>query len=270
MKSFFTKTKRTVAAGLVLLCFALAFFGCIHFHSDSKEYDPFPGEFEETKLICRELDMTFYVFNYNYVNATYTLDGTTYYGNVSFYNRSLFFALSFYASDSESSRLGTMHAAYHYDEKTDTVVLSHVRFREKGSETDSETFPENLTLERAGSIAQTPTARLSAEEIEMTLDSFSDIDGFYKGEVSFDGIRVPLIAVKDYETGRYVFHLEVVECDEIRWDRFRFPPMTFETFDGRIVATVKGGTDLEYYRVWFQYYRDIETITFRPVPIETE
>ena len=98
----------------------------------------------------------------------------------------------------------------------------------------------------------------------------SDIDGFYKGEVSFDGIRVPLIAVKDYETGRYVFDLKVVECDEIRWDRFRFPPMTFETFDDRTVATVKGGTDLEYYRVWFQYYRDIETITFRPIPIETE
>ena len=42
---------------------------------------------------------------------------------------------------------------------------------------------KTLTFEMAGAIAQEPEARWYCQEIDMYIDSFSDVDGYYKGEM---------------------------------------------------------------------------------------
>ena len=260
MKTVFTKAKRIAAAGFVLFFLCAGFFGC----APAKIiHDPFPGDFEGTKWICREANIVFYVPEGGSVICTYTVGETTCRGYVWDSNRGrLRLSAELYSSAARtgSRPFGYLNADYHYDEETGTLVLSNARFRERGSDDNSPDFPETLTFDRVGNVATTPSAHWVADELDLYLDSFDDLPSYYRGEIVIDGETHVAYAVEEspnrfwltYDKGSNLIYL------------------VFDISEDKIVATVDGyGTHEEYlfkasYPTWYQYFYDLKTITFRP------
>ena len=258
MKAFFTKIMRTVAAGFVLLFLCALLFGC---KPPRYFYDPFPGDFEGTKWICREADIVFYVPEGGSVIGTYTVGETTYRGYVRDSNRGrLRLSAELYSSAARtgSRPFGYLNADYHYDEETGTLVLSNARFRERGSDDVSPDFPETLTFDRVGNVATTPSAHWVADEMDLYLDSFYDLPSYYRGEIVIDGETYPCYA---FEVSPNRFW---VECD----GKGGLIYLVFEVSEDKIVASVDDYGREEYlfeatYPTWYRYFYDLKTITFR-------
>ena len=70
----------------------------------------------------------------------------------------------------------TVNTLYNYE---DDRILCTV----KNSEMEAFGEGDTLTFDPAGRIAQTPEARWRCEETNMYLDSFSDADGYFSGEI---------------------------------------------------------------------------------------
>lgn len=258
MKAFFTKIMRTVASGLVLFCVCALLFGCM---PAKIIHDPFPGDFEGTKWVCREADIVFYIPEGGSVIGTCTVGETTYRGYVYNSNRgrlSLSAELYSPAARTGSRPFGYLNADYHYDEETGTLVLSNARFRERGSDDNSPDFPETLTFDRVGNVVTTPSAHWVADEMDLYLDSFYDLPSYYRGEIVIDGETYPCYA---FEVSPNRFW---VECD----GKGGLIYLVFEVSEDKIVASVDDYGREEYlfkatYPTWYRYFYDLKTITFR-------
>ncbi len=258
MKTVLTKAKRIVAAGFVLLFLCALLFGCM---PAKIIHDPFPGDFEGTKWVCREADIVFYELERGVVIGTYTVGETTYRGKVNDSNRgrlTLYAELYSSAARTGSRPFGYLNADYHYDEETGTLVLSNARFRERGSDDVSPDFPETLTFDRAGTVATTPSAHWVADEMDLYLDSFDGVPSYYCGEIVIDGETHVAYAVE--ESPNFFW---------LTYDKGNLIYLVFDVSEDRIVATVDGyGAHEEYlfkasYPTWYQYFYDLKTITFR-------
>ena len=257
MKAFSTKIMRTVAAGLVLFCVCALLFGCM---PAKIIHDPFPGDFEGTKWVCREADIVFYELERGVVIGTYTVGETTYRGNVYNGNRgrlTLYAELYSSAARTGSRPFGYLNAGYHYDEETGTLVLSNARFRERGSDDVSPDFPETLTFDRAGTVATTPSAHWVADEMGLYLDSFDGVPSYYRGEIVIEGEPCIAYAV-EVSPNRY----------RLSCEKGRLIYLIFEVSEDKIVASAEGYEWDEHefkstYPTWYQYFYDLNTVTFR-------
>ena len=257
MKAFSTKIMRTVASGLVLLCICALLFGCM---PAKIIHDPFPGDFEGTKWVCREADIVFYELERGAVIGTYTVGETTYRGYVNDSNRgrlTLYAELYSSAARTGSRPFGYLNADYHYDEETGTLVLSNARFRERGSDDISPDFPDTLTFDRAGTVATTPSAHWVADEMDLYLDSFDGVPSYYRGEIVIEGEPCIAYAV-EISPNRY----------RLSCEKGQLIYLIFEVSENMIVASVEGyeRDEQEFksmYPTWYQYFYDLNTVTFR-------
>ena len=257
MKTVFTKAKRIAAAGFVLLFLCAGFFGC----APAKYfYDPFPDDFEGTKWVCREADIVFYALERGVVICTYTVGETTYRGNVYNSNRGrLILSAELYSSAARtgSRPFGYLNADYHYDEETGTLLLSDARLYERGGGGVPLDFPETLTFDRAGTVAATPSAHWVADELDLYLDSFDDLPSYYRGEIVIEGEPSVAYAV-EISPNRY----------RLSCEKGRLIYLIFEVSEDMIVASVEGYEWDEHdfkstYPTWYQYFYDLNTVTFR-------
>ena len=257
MKAFSTKIMRTVAAGLVLFCVCALLFGCM---PAKIIHDPFPGDFEGTKWVCREADIVFYELERGAVIGIYTVGETTYRGYVYNSNRgrlTLYAELYSSAARTGSRPFGYLNADYHYDEETGTLVLSNASFRERGSDDVSPDFPETLTFDRAGTVATTPSAHWVADEMDLYLDSFDGVPSYYRGEIVIEGEPCIAYAV-EVSPNRYWLSCE----------KGGLIYLIFEVSEDKIVASVEGYEWDEHqfkstYPTWYQYFYDLNTVTSR-------
>lgn len=257
MKPPFKKALRLARGALVLLCICALLFGCV---PAKFVHDPFPDDFEGTKWVCREADVVFFALEGGVVIGTYTVGETTYRGRVRCNTRGgTRISADLYAPTAESDAwpFGDLYAGYHYDEETGTLVLSNARFRERGSDDESPDFPETLTFDRVGKVATTPSAHWVADEMDLYLDSFDDAEFYYRGEIVIDGETYTCYAVEESPNRFWV------TCD-----KGRLVYLIFDVSEDRIVATVNVYEQDKYlfkstYSLWYQYFDDLNTITFR-------
>ena len=292
MKLFFKKKSRIACSVLALFCLfalALGLSGCVTHncmrakHSErylnGREEGLYPtqSDFPYTKWTCRELDLSFNLYHTfeTYFTGNYVVDGKQYNLLGQFSNEYIRFA--FYDPEQprdpkdyydaltyrNSSTFGTLRVYYEYQKDTGVLLCSEIDYEAD----DGGTVPETLTFEQTGQIDQSPKTRWVADEIDWYFDSFSDADGYYEGEIVVDGVRFRIWAIEVGNGGLY--ELDSRKIDDWTDGYSFFPDMFFEFFDDRIVATLaypvswRGSN-----RLWYKYYRDVETVTFRPAPTE--
>ena len=276
MKSLAAKTKRTIRAGLLLLCAVFLLSGCITFRMKTVD-DAFIYEFPETKWVCREADIVLYQLRGNAGGAFafYTVDGVTYRGDAYFNNRwSLDFSIAFYPPDAEirAKSFCSVSGGFHYDEEAGALVCSDVqRYRRTDDgETVYDPFPETLTFDCVGKIAEVETrdARWVADEMDLYLDSFAGVDGYYRGEIVLDK-ETYQVYLTPYLSERYSLYVTGLINVSSYWLE-----MTLDVSEDRIVATpLVDRSENEhmfqvFYPRWYKYFDDISSITFHRTAIE--
>ena len=147
--------------------------------------------------------------------------------------------------------LGEIKAGYTYEKETETIVLDCRSVKP----INGETIPKTLTLDRAGTVAQTPEKRWVADELDLYLDAYSDVDVYMKGEITLDGKTYPVYAFETGNSDYYELYVNNSATYAVS--------MVFRFFDDRIEAIRnEGGVMMEYWDP------TLTRVTFHPAPIE--
>ena len=278
MNSYFVKALRIATAFLVLVCLSFSFCGCFSYLKlkieEKQGKYPTDNDFPNTRWCCRELDLVLDMIENCGTYGFYSENGKQYRVYAGFL-KGKSHLLDFYlyssaevtASDYDPSLVhydqinaGSICTSYYYEKDSGTIVCSV----SSCNLADGEMIPETLTFEQTGLIAQTPKTRWVAEGLDLYLDSYSDIEGYYKGEIMLDGEKRVIQAV---EVGNDHFFMLLDE-------RSHLPYMWFEISEDWIVATATDYMRYNdqayrmYFRDWYDNYKDVKTITFHPASVE--
>jgi hypothetical protein len=268
--------KKTMAIILCLATMALL-FGCgpsAHYLNQKKQgLLPDTGNFPNTKWTCRELDMYLYMFGYRerYMVGTYKVDGVSYRVVATFEFDTFNFEIysSTQISESEHSPAmvhcdqifcGFIYTNYKFDKKTETFICS-LRNTEP---VHKETIPDTLTFYKSEDIAQNSSMRWYAQELDLYLDSFIDVDCYFRGQISIDGERCYVHA---FEIGNNSFFALSIENEKVNTSisgtTSLLIRMYFEINENQIIAKVSDEyiANTEMFPYW--PYGDV-IITFKP------
>lgn len=217
---------RLFSALLLLFCLAALIApltGCSPnaAYLQSKKEGKFPtsDDFPLTKWVCREKNLYFCMLDgregemygeYSDGITFHTVTASTLYGSlVLAFSPKHNTEVSWPDDESENTfckapqeAVKTVSTLYSYENGR---ILCTVR------NSEMEAFSENdtLTFDPAGRIAQTPEARWRCEETNMYLDSFSDADGYFSGEIILGEKRHSVQAFRRHGDNYYRFSLNV-------------------------------------------------------------
>ena len=220
MKSFSAYVFRLFKAMLLLFIIALL-CGCVATPGVRRRTKKInPSNFPNTVWTCKEIDMVLYMIEGSMkdVVGTYTVNGKEYYLDALYgpYT-SVGFYLYSYADGAVSERdpallhyqatyVGFIGAKLKYQDETGDLIAEVENYK-PFDESFPKTIPEELTFEQTGTFGETPETRWVAEELDLYLDSFSDTDKYYSGEMKIDGEPYRVYARDD---GKY-FQLVLIE-----------------------------------------------------------
>ena len=261
---------------IVLLCFSVLLSGCApslrFLHEKKRGKYPDTGDFPNTKWACQEIDLVIYMFDYSerYMVGTYSVKDVSYRVVATFeyasFNFIFYSSTEIAPSENDSSMVhcnqipaGFLYTNYSYQKDTETIISSVVNCEQ----VDGETIPNTLTFQKAGTITQSKEMRWNAEELDMYLESFSDVDHYFRGEITIDGERCYIHA---FEVGNNHYYMLSVENGKInRLKSGTVSPlvrMSFEISEDRIIATVSDECILR--QEAYPYWGDQKTITLKP------
>ena len=213
----------------VLLCICMLLNSCFFMpmgpslefqRKKAQGFYPDTADFPNTKWVCREINMYFYMLDYEEgtMVGEYTYNGKSYRVLAGFAFSALDFNLisSTKVSESEykvrdtqtplisceSDFCGNINTEYIYE--NGTIVCSVRNYRA----VDGECIPNTLTFDKVESIAQQPETRWYCEELDMYIDSFYDAKGYYRGSITIDGKQ---LFVHAYEIGNSSYFEFMVE-----------------------------------------------------------
>ena len=209
------------SAVCILLCLSILFLNsCVpswqYLRGEKQGIYPKTEDFPNTKWVCNEIDLSFYMFAYaeNTMSGIYTVDNVSYRVVAGFDWAELNFniysdttvSVSEY-SDSMVHRVqegscAYIYTSYTYDKATGSLVCS----LDSCESVNGEVIPETLTFYQSGSIAQKPSIRWEAEEIPMFLEAYSDTPGYFQGEIIIDGVANYVHAI---EIGNNYYQLSI-------------------------------------------------------------
>ena len=277
MKSVSSKVLRTALVLLVLLGFFFTLCGCVATPGVRRRTKKInPSNFPNTVWTCKEIDMVLYMIEGSMkdVVGTYTVNEKEYYLDAQYgpYTSVGFYVYSYSektVSENDPSLVrykasfaGFFGGKMDYEDETGNLIVKVSNY-EQNDASLPETFPEKLTFEKTGTFGKTPNTRWVAEELDLYLDSFSDTDKYYVGEIKIDGEPYRVYARDD---GKY-FQLVLIERKETSQQvfsiRHELVCLSFAVSDEEIVATRVEGDFSEKY-----WNPDVKTITFHPAPIE--
>jgi len=242
---------------------------------EKRGFYPTAKDFPNTKWVCREMDMSIYMFDYDesYMIGTCKIEDVSYrvvawffYGSWTF---ELFSSTEILVSEHSTSMVncnrlsfGHIYTDYRFDKGTNTIVCSNVNYDIINIK--EETIPQSLTFDKIGLIAQETNMRWYANEIDMYLDSFNDIDCFFRGEIVIDGKKCYIHAL---EVGNGAYFMLSIENGKVNnllsGTTSELIYMSFEIKEDQIIAKVSDEYLTEPYRFGDWPYGDV-IITFTP------
>lgn len=212
------------AFNAILLCVSIVLLNsCVpsreYLENKEKGLYPDASDFPNTKWSCREIDMSFYMLDYaeSTIIGEYTVNGENYriVGVCEFseLNFSIYSSTQIDLSitldelgnpfvNCEQILSGYLDTNYKY--QNESIVCS-IR---NSQAVAAEIIPSTLTFEKVQMIAQQPSVRWCAQEINMYLDSFSDVNGYLKGEMVFNGKKCFVHAFEIGNNGFYRVSIE--------------------------------------------------------------
>lgn len=233
--------------------------------------------FPNTKWVCRELDICFYMLDYDerYMIGTYTVGNESYRVVAVFEFDHLDFeiysstqiSLSEYAKGDDDismvhcDRVSCGYICTNYIFKNKTIVCSLRNYQS----VDGEAIPTTLTFDNTGFIAQDVAMRWSAQELDMYLDSFRDISGYFRGEIVVNGEKCYVHAFEIGNNNYFMLSIENGKVNNLRpGTTSPLICMYFEMYENKIVAKISD----EYFSnsVAFPYWEyNNAPITFKPL-----
>lgn len=213
------KISKSIVFAVLLLAVMLSSFGCgPSWQVQQLEEQgklPTARDFPNTKWVCRELDMYFYTLDYGETTSVgeldidgkkYRVDLTFSLGTVDIALRDSVSYLSDVYTNSKGARFQEIdltwcwsyHGSYIYENDILSFNL------QVGSEKITD-FPRSLTFEKVGLIAQHPDCRWYAEELDMYIESFSDAENYFEGEIVLNGEKSFLYSYEIGNDNVYVF-----------------------------------------------------------------
>lgn len=222
---------------------------------------PDTADFPYTKWTCREIDLSINMFGYgeHTMIGTYQVDGTSYHV-VSHFGFDTFDFYFYPVGEECITYCGAIFTEYYYDKAESVLVCSPSEMSEPAK---NETIPKTLTFEKVDTIANTATTRWVAEGVdglEMYLDSFSDVDGYFRGEMVVEGEK-RIIQAMNTKNNEYELNFEKFGTSH------SLITMYFVMSDGKILATTGGTCDQNPGAYPYWEYGKI-SITFRPQTVQ--
>lgn len=102
----------------------------------------------------------------------------------------------------EQEKAGFLYTEYFYENETLNCTIVNADLPAEN------VVPKKLTFKKEGQIAQMADSRWRCEEIDMYIESFCDIDGYYKGEIVLEGKICPVQAFEVGNGNLFVFSVE--------------------------------------------------------------
>jgi hypothetical protein len=134
--------------------------------------------------------------------------------------------------------------------------------------THGQPIPQTLTFEKEKAIAQAPDTRWRCEEVDMYINSFSDAEDYYKGEIVIDGQKYDIRAFEVGNDNYYKITIENGRINNLKTGTTSpFVDMVFQYDGERIIAQI---TDDHINWMYDEYkYLGYEgtTLTFIEEPI---
>ena len=269
--------KKVIICVLLLFCFVFT-TGCVPntVFLDQREQGVYPttADFPNTKWICRELDMVLNVFELTeYMVGTYKVNSESYRAVVTFEFDQI--TINFYSSTNvlksgnsnsmvrcEPILCGYIYGTYFFDKETETIVCSI----SNSMSVNAETIPQELTFEKVGAIQLEQEYRWHAQKLDMYLDSFLGVDGYYSGEIILEGDTLYINALEVGNNNYYVLSIENDKLNNLKLGTTSpLIYMYFEIENDKITAMVcdRYLSEIEAFPYW--PYSDT-IITFTPSP----
>ena len=263
----------TILLLLICVC-ALSGCGLSSKFLREKELGLYPTsvDFPYTKWVCQEIDLFFYTLGYgeNYLIGSYEVNDVSYRVVANFevdeLNFKFYFSTDICPSKHSSIMVncsclssGFIYTKYSYDrdEKTITCLL------ESYDAVAEESIPDVLTFKNDGLVAQSPTQCWYAQEIDMYLYSYEDIDCYYRGEIVIGEEKCNIHALEIGNSNYFMLSIENGIVNNLKSKTTsQLIRMHFEILDDQIVARVSD----EYLSnpQMFPYWVYDGIVTFKP------
>lgn len=244
------KFVKSVSLLLLICVFALCACGPSSEFLSKKQQGLYPttADFPNTKWVCKELDMSFCMFGYeeDYIIGSYVIDDVSYRVVASFewdeFNFE-FYSFTDFSPSMHSDNMvncdrilcGFIHTKYSYDKDENTIVCSIQNY----DAVAEESIPKVLTFENVGLIAQNSNMCWHAQEIDMYLYSFSNVDGYFRGEIVIGGEKCHVHALEIGNNNYFVLSIENGKVNNLRsGTTSELIRMCFEITDDEIIAKV--------------------------------
>lgn len=212
---------------------------------------PTTADFPNTKWVCKEIDLYFYMFDcsesymigeYTVNNVQYRVVGTFDWGALNFDIYSDTVVSESTLSDKDNmdglvnckrTEAGFIYTEYLYENEIINCTIRNCQA------VLGETIPDKLTFEKSGTVAQSPVERWYSEELDMYLESFDDVSGYFSGEIDVGGSKCLVHAL---EVGNNNYFMLTIENGVINTFKPRttgpFVWMYFEHMEDSIIAKV--------------------------------
>lgn len=181
-------------------------------------YYPKSEDLPNTKWVCDEYDMYFYIFDYgeNYMTGEYSHDGITYRLIAQFDFSALDFNFYTNTVESVSTHQGNNSSNFlHAEREIYAHLYTEYIYREnmicctvKNSDIDLFCEGDEIKFEKAQSIDNTYDKQYFCEELQMSIGSFAGVDGYYKGEIVIEGEKCPIQALEIGNSNYYKISIQ--------------------------------------------------------------
>ncbi len=230
-------------------------------------YYPDTSDFPDTKWVCREVDMYFYMFDYSEstILGEYTVGDKKYRVVINIWLSDMSF--DFYSGTNITDSTDEMgqKTGYVYCEREEAGFLATdyiyenelITCKIRNSDNNIWNYEgDSITFEKASTIAMNPISKWYCEALDMYLTKYDDV--YYKGEIVADNIVNYVHAIEIGNSRYYKLSIENAKINNLKEKTVSpFVNMFFEQGENIIIATV--AEECTTNRLAYEYWKTDET-----------
>ena len=218
-------SRRKIAAfaiGVILAVWTMnsCYVSCSFRRGKEQGLYPDTTDFPNTKWKCEEFEICLWILDYgeSTVIGTYQDQGTSYrlIANFSFYAPEMTFTLYTTTSEAESIYRDSSGVAYtHCERQLFGSVQTNYVYREGalvctvvGSDLAQFRGAQKLTFRQESNYQLTVRERYRCPELNLEMESYEEMDGYYKGTIEINGLKCP---VQFFEIGNGNYYAVSIE-----------------------------------------------------------
>ncbi len=245
MKGIFRSFMILVISGSITLGLCSCVVSPRYLKMKEQGHYPKSEDLPNTKWVCNEYDMYFYIFDYGEycMMGEYSSDDTTYRLITQFDFAALDFNFYINTIESVSTHQGAANSNFlHVEREQYGYLYTEYFFQDDvisctilGSDVNLFCEGDTITFEKAECIDNDYNKQYFCEELQMSISSLAGINGYYKGEITIEGVKYPIQALEIGNSNYYKISIQNGLTSERSSDLVN---MVFHHDDGMITAKI--------------------------------